>query len=926
MLVYTRKCLLLAVVTTLALLANLSSAQGPESNLFRDGFEQGSLAWRAGVADAPYQEAIHRIDNSIAHSGQQSEFLKLLIKPGTHVYYWYQLPRSEVIEDMKVSVWVKASRPGLKLAARVVLPRERNPKNLDQPVTMQLTGDTYGLTGDWQQLWLRDVRKELAGQSLLLQGETNRKINIEGAYLDQLQLNLYSGPGEHLVWIDDVEVNPVLSLNGKEMAKTTPVSISPKNAVRPTVELTRNKLVVNKQSFLMRGIRCNDPAAMKSLREMGFNTLWVDSKTPEATITSAVREGFWLVPELRPPTGGLAMLTSNSLRNEMDRFPRTDQILAWQLSGESGLTTEQADIISKSLRGSRTQGQIYSGSVWNGYRQYSQHLEMIGVHRWPLMTTLNPIEYRDWLVSRTRLAQPDAYFWTWVQTHVPEPTRVLLTGVEKTKSAGDIGPNPGQIRLMSFLALSAGYRGLGFWADESLNDEHLGKARKLELGLLNQQFSLLEPFLATMQDVQWIKTQDPRIHCAVLRCDGGFLAMPIWTAPTNQFVMGASHVKHLQLTIPGLPIDTQVYEVVPGDIRALHHRRAAGGIEVAIPEFSIATALLCTSDVNLIGKLQQKAQQTARQSAQWAYDAAREELTTVEAVHEQLKAQGLDRPYDLQLREQAYKHLQDAFQAFSRGNLADHRLSLESSQRSGVYVRQLMRNHWDYTVKGLSSPVSSPYTLNYYTLPQYYQWLQKTNQSQLTGNLLHDGDCETAAGPLPTGWGLKKDTLDEVKLMESRVPESPHDGNQCWKLTIAPKDAAYAPEALERTYLVVNTPSVALTPGTTVKLTGWFRIPQPIKASADGLLIYDNAGTEALGIRLYHVPQWKKFELYRQVPSSGQISLSIALTGIGTAYFDDLKIEGIQANTPAATVKPTVAPGVTAPPATTVPAGATTPR
>jgi hypothetical protein len=99
---------------------------------------------------------------------------------------------------------------------------------------------------------------------------------------------------------------------------------------------------------------------------------------------------------------------------------------------------------------------------------------------------------------------------------------------------------------------------------------------------------------------------------------------------------------------------------------------------------------------------------------------------------------------------------------------------------------------------------------------------------------------------------------------------------------------------------------VALIPGTTVKLTGWFRIPQPLKASADGLLIYDNAGTEALGVRLYHSPQWKKIELFRQVPASGQISISIALTGIGTAYFDDLKIEGIQANTPAAPVKTAV--------------------
>lgn len=880
-------------------------AQPPRgSNEHRDGFEQGAIAWRSGVADAPNQELLHRLDDKVSHTGQRSEQIRLNAKPGTHIYYWYPLPRTDVVDDLKVSVWVKANRPGVRIAARAVLPKERNAKNLDQPITMLLMGDTYGKTGEWQQLWLRDISKEMAGQSLLLQSELNRKVNAEGVYLDQLQLNVYSGPGEHIVWIDDVEIYPVLSLNTTENRSTAPVPVTPTKLTKATVELNRNKLVVNKQNFFMRGIRYTEGASLASMREIGFNTLWVDSKTPEATLTSAAKEGFWLVPELRPPSGGLAALTSTSLRGEMDRFPRTDQVLAWQLSGDSGLTTEQVDVVSKSLKGSRTQGQLYAGSVWNGYRQYSQQLEMVGVHRWPLLTTLNPVEYREWLVSRTRLAQPDAYFWTWVQTHVPASTKVILTGVEKSKAMPDPGPCPGQIRLMAFLALSAGYRGLGFWADESLNDDHMGKARKLEMALLNQQFNMLEAFLATLQDVLWINTPDPRIHAAVLRCEGGFVVLPMWTGAGNQFVLGPSYAKHLQIVIPGVPIDAQVYEVAPGDLRPIHHRRAAGGVEVTIPEFSICTALLCTSDANMIGKLQQQAQQSARQAAQWAYDSAREELTNVEAIHDQLKAYGMDRPYDSQLREQAYKQLQEAFQAYSRGNLADHRLSYQASQRSGQYIRQLKRNHWDYTVKGLSSPVSSPYTLCYSTLPRYYEWLKTTNQSQLTGNLLHEGNCEAPAGAPPSGWTVRKDTIDEVTLAEARVAESPHEGSQCWKLTITPRDPQYAPEALERTFLIVNTAAVSLPPGTTVRLSGWYRIPQPIRASADGLLIYDSAGTEALGVRLYHSPQWKKIEVYRQVPLSGQVSMSIALTGIGTVFFDELKIEAINAVSPVSSVQP----------------------
>lgn len=340
-------------------MASLHAQPPATSSVHREGFEQGTICWRTGVADAPFQETLHRLDSKIAHTGTRSESVQLIAKPGTHIYYWYSLPKAEIVEDLKVSVWVKANRPGMRVGARVVLPQERNAKNLDQPVTLLLTGDVYAQTGEWQQLWLRDPKKELAGQSLLLQGEVNRKVNTDGAFIDQLQLNIYSGPGEYQVWMDDIEINPVISNSPGEARSTTPANTASIRNATPPVELTRNKLVVEKQNYFLRGIRFTDAASLKSLREIGFNTLWVDSKTPEATLTSAVKEGFWLVPELRPPQGGMAMLTSNSLRTEMDRFPRTDHVLAWQLSGETGLTSEQVDVVSKSLRGSRTQGQLY---------------------------------------------------------------------------------------------------------------------------------------------------------------------------------------------------------------------------------------------------------------------------------------------------------------------------------------------------------------------------------------------------------------------------------------------------------------------------------------------------------------------------------------------------------------------------------------
>jgi hypothetical protein len=38
--------------------------------------------------------------------------------------------------------------------------------------------------------------------------------------------------------------------------------------------------------------------------------------------------------------------------------------------------------------------------------------------------------------------------------------------------------------------------------------------------------------------------------------------------------------------------------------------------------------------------------------------------------------------------------------------------------------------------------------------------------------------------------------------------------------------------------------------------------------------------------------------MYRRVPASGQIGVTLALTGLGEAYFDDVRIEPLGATAP----------------------------
>ena len=124
-----------------------------------------------------------------------------------------------------------------------------------------------------------------------------------------------------------------------------------------------------------------------------------------------------------------------------------------------------------------------------------------------------------------------------------------------------------------------------------------------------------------------------------------------------------------------------------------------------------------------------------------------------------------------------------------------------------------------------------------------------------------------------------------------RVANDPREGKQCLMLKLSAKNALKAARVLERTFLAIHSPSVHLPAGTPVRISAGVRVPEPIAGSPDGALLYDSAGGEPLAVRIALPTLWRQFILYRTVPDSGTINVSMALTGLGTVYFDDIRIE-----------------------------------
>jgi hypothetical protein len=932
-----------AAVVTLAAGAAALALLGPATadQFVREGFEGADPLWVKGAADGSFREVAHRVTDERPFRGQRCEFIHVNVESANFVHYTYDTGRAPVTDELKAHLYVRANRPGIQLLGRVILPHEPNPERLEEATTVLIRGDVYAEAGRWGRLDLNQPTKLLREQQQLLRAQLKHDVNVSDAYLDRLILNVAGGPGDSQVWVDELAIGPVLEQPApfRTTGRTTPGRTVPLTAPAPRggpalVELKSDGLVVRGQRFFFRAIRWSD-TPLDVLKEAEFNTICFDAAVKPEVIREAAAKGFLVVPSV--PLGGER--SPDALASAITRFTANDNVLFWDLGG-GGLAREQARSVGQLasfVRSGDPQRPI-AVDVWDGFQAYEheQKIDLLGIHRWPLMTGLELSQYRDWLTQRRNLSEGRSFAWTWVQTHLPDWYTSLV--YDRPGAGGafkePIGPQPEQIRLLTYTAVGSGCRGLGFWSDRFLADSHTGQDRLLELALLNKELKMIEPLLMTSQAPQWIDTSLGDVKAAVFRPiprEGrAVVILPILLGSGAQFVPGQGALNNLSITVP-LPQFLQVWEVSPGEVRPAEKvERVPGGVRITLKEFDLTAALVCTSDVNTLVQLQTAARDGRKLAAQWTHDLAVAELKKVRWVGEQLEQVGhplRDGPGLLARAEKALKQSEDLWDANSYAEC------YHEAHRALRPLRVYQRACWDDALKELPpgvgkdappggavaaggapatdaarpgkndilvSAVSSPYAVSFYTLPRHWRLMEQVGASTPGANVLPGGDFEEPPqSGWPTAWLLQPITLDRdrVVLSAERVAEEHREGKQSLRLSIKPKDPLDAPLALERTFLAVHTPAVRLEPGTLVRITAWVRLPAAIGASADGALLYDSAGGEPLAVRITGATKWKQVTLYRKVPATGTINVTMALTGIGSAYFDDVRIEPLQAAT-----------------------------
>jgi hypothetical protein len=728
------------------------------------------------------------------------------------------------------------------------------------------------------------------------------------------------------VLVDDLEVFPVVPGNVQlAQAKLG----QPGDDAGPHVEVSRDQVLVEGRPRLLRVARA--PGVPPSLlREFGFNVMSVDWPLDLEAIEQAVTSFLWLMPQLpngligAPPDAG-----GPGIEQLLGELPFRESVLCWNIGNNlDRRTTGPVVAIARELRAASPRRPIMA-DVTGNFWSYSRDLDMIGAHRFPIGTGMELRDFRDWLTRRQYLARPGMYFFTWVQAGGVEDADTHLEELT--------GPEPDQIRLVSYAALAAGCRGLGFWADRSLGTPGLGRERLLQMGLLNLELQLLEPYFASAGSVDTVpvettehvvkrgpgadlpqgrmdlgrrksavggfaampkhkppptRTDREEVQATIVRSDRGLLVIPIWYGKGAQFVPGQLATNDLSIVIPGVPDAAQGWHVTPVDVQMLRRERVAGGTRLTLSEFDLTSIVLLSSDVKVIEQLRSEIKKTRPHAALWAVELASTQLARVRNVNDQLAALGHVQPDSRALFQSAEERL-----AAARGALArdDFTASYYESERALRALRILQRAHWEDATKGLSVPQSSPFATSFAMLPKHWRLMQQIQTGQFGPDLVSAGDFESADALAAGGWRQVSNAGHELDLKATLSSQGPHRGSRSLHLQVKPSNDAELPATLDPTLAALVSRPIAVAAGDVLRIRFWLRIPTAIQGSVDGALIYDSLGGQALAVNHSDPLEWKQFTLYRVATRADQFTITLGLTGIGDMYVDDLVVEKLAA-------------------------------
>lgn len=854
----------------------LASAAGTAATL---GFNGPEVLWQPVENEVPFRKFAHECVAGGARDNAGCEHIALAAPAGQSVQLTCAAPRVAVLDELEARIWIKATQPGVQIAARIVLPRSVNART-KSAVTTIIRGPQYDRAGRWQQLVLSNVPRRLAEQVRVLRTEPGASIDPREAYVAAILLLVPGGQDAIELWTDDLDIDGV-TLEGRggvqpaAFTEATPVSQA------STIRVQGGTLQVDGRAFLPRAITWNGEP-LQFLADRGFNAVALPVLPTAEQANEARRAGVWfLCPPPKPDE-----LASTGIG------PACDRVLAWKLSDEIGAADPNyvrrwAELVRQKDPVAGRPIVVVQEADWENASQSAD----VVVAEHCLAPRMSEADFRQWLPGRWQLIEPDTLLWIGLPTQFDEGV-----GRQCAALSGRAGPPPNvddwQLEMLTSVAVTERICGFVFASHSSLaTDDAATRRRAASLELLNGRLQLLQPWLAGGKVVGRVQTSDAARAAAVLNVDYARLLMPI-PVPADRAAAALSPAGPLSgktFIVPGVPESTQVFHLSPVEMRSVPAQRVTGGMR-AVWDADDDALLLLTEDPQAIASLRQHAAQNGAKVVRVERDLAAATAALVADTSRQLGSQSVAVDEVLRAAAAVGTQLRQVDALATAGRVPEAHSLAKSSRRALVNLAVAQR-------RAVGAPTelgSYPLGLSYDRLAEHAQFARQLNSLRGGENLLVGGDFEDIGNLTTVGWQHVSHAIAGVESVAELSANDPQYGSYCLELRATPTAAEKRPKTMAGAPIWITSPPLQVENGQLVEITGWVRIDEPIAESIDGLQIVDSLGGAELALTVLQTTGWQPFQIVRAATDSTDLRLTFALTGLGRARVDGVMVRPLR--------------------------------
>jgi hypothetical protein len=906
-------------LTSVAILVTV--AAGGIAGTLDEDFEGSGLVWRLVPSGPNTQLLEHRTSADAPHRGVACELAVIESDTAGTIAVELPLEPAAVIDELQASLWVRTNLPAARLAIRVRLPGRTGTA---EGVDVLVPGPAARDVDRWERLEVGDVPRQLAQRLPALRLEHGAGMTLEGAVVTGLVLDAPAPPGRHQFAIDDLRVTGLVSSPTPTVTVqdplVRPVAAETSRPTDPPAGLARGVLEVAGLPFFPRSIDWNGEA-FATLADLGFNAVRLPVPATADQLTEARAAGLWVICPAPP-------IPDVDLR-EPENVPMLrnwDRVLAWDLG--TGLSEDSVEELAERGRRIRAcdprSGRPLIGSADSGLRTVSRHVDMLVARRTVLGTSLELIDWLEWLRERPRLARPGTPLLCTLGTEI-DPAAARQAAALAGIGGRGLSIDPESLALAAFSAVAGGTRGILFTSSRRLDgDDAEARMRAAAVRETNLRLRVLEPWGAAGRFASRAKTSSPEVQAFVMEAARARIVIAWRCVQGSQVVArryegGDVPGEDAQLTIlvPGVPEAHRAWEVAPGGLRPAKQQRVTGGVSVTLDAFTSHGIILLSGEPAVTGHVQDLVRTLAPLELASARSLASLALASAGELLGRLPPQALSGPPPVA----AVAMLTEAGRLAATGETlasTEPATAVRSLRKAAAIAGQFERRIWENAVKAEGSMVANPLSSSDATLAEAWQFISARAATAPAGELLAGGDMEQIAELAQSGWRHFARPQGEIQTAVEVIRSRPASGQGCLRMVARPADAKAVPVVVETPPVWITSPPLAAPAGKLIAISAQVWVPGPITGSVDGLLVFDSLGGPALAERVGPASDWRRLVLYRIVPpeAAGEpLTVTFALSGLGEARIDDVSVTPLERSldgTPATLVStPRGQPGVT---------------